>query len=401
MKVEYLVLIDSKEEFCKSTQTLNNLIEAYDGITIQGNSIKFKGCTFSFFVQLGEPDNTSHRFFHIKIENEDDKQFGDYQTFLKFLRTILSKISGQPVEVLTDDLSSARCIEAYPIIHHLENKMRKLITKFMLTNIGLGWSKDSTPKEVVDSIKSTKPKETNFLHEVDFIQLSKFLFNSYASLDSKKVIEKIKEAKSVQDLDLEELREFVPQSNWERYFATIVDCSNEFLQKRWERLYELRNKVAHNRFIAQDELDELKVLSSEVDDKLQAALDNLDKIYISNEKKEEVAENVALNRDELYREFLEAWNVLLDVMHRVAVLISTEDNRNKIGNGKNWRGMVNVLIANDCVSKDFKQQMQEIAQFRNTLVHHPDVIFTHDSIIERVKILIELYDHLSSILDKL
>lgn len=394
MKVEYLVLIDSKEEFCKSVLSLNNLIQSYDGIVINGDSIKYNNLDFTYSVQLGDPESTDHRFFHFKIGNTKKEWKTEFQEFLKLIRTVLAKVSGQPVEVLNDDLSSSLCIAAYPVIHNIENKMRKLITKFMLTNIGLGWAKDRTPKEVSESIKSSKSKAANFLYEVDFIQLSNFLFNNYASLDSKKIVEKINKAKSIEDLNLEELREFVPQSNWDRYFATIVDCSNEFLEKRWQRLYEIRNKIAHNRLITGDEFEELKVLVKEVDEKIQTAIDNLDKIHVSNEQKEEVAENVAFNRDEWYAKFLRAWNILLEALHRVALLAASPGDENKIGNGNNWRGMANVIISHNTLSKGFKKELQEVSTFRNTLVHHTDVIFTEESIKERIRILIKLYDEL-------
>jgi uncharacterized protein YutE (UPF0331/DUF86 family) len=397
MKVEYLVLINSKEEFCKSVSSLNNLIQSYDGVVLVDGAIQYKECKFDYSVQLGYPENTEHRFFHINMCNTKKAQSNQFQEFLKLIRTILSKISGQPVEVLNDDLSSSRCITAYPIIHKIENKMRKLITKFMLTNIGFGWSKDKTPKEVKDSLKSTKTKNTNFLYEVDFIQLSKFLFNNYASVDSNKIIEKIKGASSVNDLDLSELREFVPQSNWDRYFATIVDCSNDFLEKRWQRLYDIRNKIAHNRFITEDELDELKVLAQEVDEKLQSAIDNLDQIHISDEQKEEVAENVAVTRDEWYAKFLSSWNILLETLHRVAVLVAPPEKLDKLGNNKNWRGLSNIVLNHDSIPRKFKTELMEIATFRNTLVHHTDVIFTEESIIERIEILLKLYDLLKNV----
>ncbi len=397
MKVEYLVLINSKEEFCKSVTSLNNLIQSYDGIAVINASIKYKECDFDYSVQLGDPESTEHRFFHITMCNSKESQSKQFQEFLKLIRTILSKISGQPVEVLNDELSSSRCITAYPIIHKIENKMRKLITKFMLTNIGFGWSKDKIPKEVKESLKSPKAKVTNFIYEVDFIQLSKFLFSNYASVDSKKIIEKIKGASSVSDLDLTELREFVPQSNWDRYFATIVDCSNDFLEKRWQRLYDIRNKIAHNRFITEDELVELKLLVQEVDEKLQRAIDNLDQIHISDEQKEEVAENVAITRDEWYAKFLSAWNILLDTLYGVAVLVAPAEKLSNLGKGKNWRGLSNIVVSNSSVSREFKADLLEVATFRNTLVHHTDVIFTEQSIIERIDILLGLYDILKNV----
>lgn len=394
MKVEYLVLIDSKEEFCKSVTSLNNLIQSYDQILIVDKIIKYLGCDFTYSVQLGDPENTEHRFFHIKVGNTKKDNLVSFQQFLKLLRVILSKISGLPVEVLNDDLSSSRCITAYPIIHNIENKMRKLITKFMLTNIGLGWTKEQIPKEVVDSLKSSKVKPANFLYEIDFIQLSKFLFNNYASLDSKKIVEKINAATSIEDLDLSELREFVPQSNWDRYFAKIVDCTNEFLEKRWKRLYDIRNKIAHNRFISEDELEDLTIISREVDEKLQAAIDNLDKIHITTEQKEEVAENIAFNRDEWYADFLGAWNQFLEALQRIALIVAKEDSKKRVVNGKNWRAMINLIIANTSIGKEYKTQFIELSAFRSTLLHQTDVIFTQESILERMALLIKLYDEL-------
>ncbi len=397
MKVEYLVLIDSGEQYCKSINTLSCLIQSYDGIEIKDNRINFKNCTFGYDVQLGDPESIEHRFFHIKISCSESTDLESYHDFLKLLRTILSKISGNPVEILNDEISSNRCIEAYPVIHNIENKMRKLITKFMLTNIGLGWAKEKTPKEVVESIKSSKSRTSNFLYEVDFIQLSKFLFNNYASLDSKKVVEKIKGAELIGDLDLAELREFVPQSNWERYFATIVDCTSDFLEKRWQKLYDIRNKVAHNRFISDAELTELHKISNEVNEKLESAIDNLDKIHISEEQKEEVAENVAFNRDEAYADFLEAWNILMETMRRVCFITLPKEAHPK--NNGNWRNLANQLIEHEVLPKSFKSELQELALFRNTLVHHTDVIFTKESISERISLLLDLYDSLKLIED--
>jgi uncharacterized protein YutE (UPF0331/DUF86 family) len=395
MIVEYLVLINSDEEYCKSIKTLNSLVQANDGIIINNEFIKYKKCTFEYNVQFGEPDNIEHRYFHIKITSKKDEELKEFQEFLKLLRTILTKISGLPVEVLNDDISSYRCIMAYPIIHNLENKMRKLITKFMFTTIGLGWTKENTPKEVVESIKNSKPKLTNFLYEVDFIQLSKFLFNNYASLDSKKIIEEIKKASSINDLKLEELKEFVPQSNWDRYFAKMVDCSNDFLEKRWQRLYELRNKVAHNRFITKDKFEDLKKISNEVEEKLNSAINNLDKIHVSEEQKEEVAENAAYNRDEMYAKFLQTWNILLERLYEVAISVS--DDGNSLSHRHNWRNLINLITKKKVLPRKYKETLSELSYFRNTLVHHTDVIFTNDSIEERIKDAIMLLNELKII----
>ncbi|ENN2394612.1 HEPN domain-containing protein [Vibrio alginolyticus] len=396
MKVEYLVLIKSEEQYCRSITSLNYLIQSYDGIKIDNDSLSYAGCKFGYAVKLGNSDDVNHRFFHIEVSSTSD-DLQKFQEFLKLLRTILSKISGQPVETLFDEISSERCICAYPIIHRTENQMRKLITKFMLTNVGLGWSKDSTPKEVVDSIKNPKPKSTNFLYEVDFIQLSKFLFSTYASLDYKNVIDKIKKAESPDDLDLDELKEFVPQSNWERYFASLVDCTSEFLEVRWKRLYELRNKVAHNRFISEQELEEIKNICSEVNEKLESAINNLDNIHISEEQVNEVAENIAINRDEVHAQFIRAWNALLKLLHACASEVADETESKRIGQGGNWRSMANILRKYGVINKEFKKQLNDVGVFKNTLVRHTDAIFPYETITDKSVLLISLYEQLSAL----
>lgn len=383
MKVEYLVLIDSKEEYCKSIVTFNNLLQSYDGITINGSTIKYDSLNFLYAIQLYEPGNNSQRSFHLTF-NSNGNEIHNYQSFLKLIKNILFKISGRPVEVLCDDVGTELCIKAYPIIHQIENEMRKLITMFMLTNVGIGWSKDNTPKEVSESIKTSNVNGSNLLYEVDFIQLSRFLFSPYAFIDSKKVIEKIKNANALSDILFQDLKDLVPISNWERYFASIVDCSSEFIDKRWQRLYELRCKVAHNKYIVEDEYNEINRLSIEVKEKIQKAIANLENIHISDEQKEEVAENVAENRNELYGKFIQTWNFLISCMFNLATRVVSVEDANKLGNGNNWRGIVNILRKADLLPKNFKNELKELAAFRNTLIHQADVIFTNESVLFRI-----------------
>lgn len=64
----------------------------------------------------------------------------------------------------------------------------------MAISIGYDWSDASTPKEVLDSVRTEGKKEkSNFLHEVDFIQLSNFLFKKYTKADSNRFIDSLKE----------------------------------------------------------------------------------------------------------------------------------------------------------------------------------------------------------------
>lgn len=67
MTVEYLVLIDSKEPYCQSVDSLNNLIQAYDQVRISGNKIFFSECEFKYDVNFDNVGEGHQRYFHIKL----------------------------------------------------------------------------------------------------------------------------------------------------------------------------------------------------------------------------------------------------------------------------------------------------------------------------------------------
>ena len=156
------------------------------------------------------------------------------------------------VETLWNDLSSHYAQKAYPLIHEIENLMRRLIANFMLVTVGREWVKETLPKVVDDAVKASKRKEgdrdyLNVLHTVDFIHLGALLFDAYSKGTPQELHVKLKDAKNGDDLKA--LQEFIPESNWNRYFAKLVDWEDGQLKSRWEKLYLLRCKVAHNALI--------------------------------------------------------------------------------------------------------------------------------------------------------
>ncbi|WON82720.1 HEPN domain-containing protein [Chromobacterium haemolyticum] len=335
MRVEYLVLIDSAEEFCRSVHSFNNLIQAYENIKIQGDDIFYHGKSFRYEVIYEDIGREHQRYFHIKLTCHNNQSIEQFRELLKSLRTILTKVSGRPPETVWDEISTDLCIKAYPLIHHTENLLRKLITKFMLANIGVGWQKEAIPQEVVDSIKSkSSDRSQNYLYELDFIQLSNLLFKEYSTGDSRKFIEAIAIASEITELNLKELKEIVPRSNWERYFAPIVNCDSNYLKKRWEKLYEFRCKVAHNRFLTPSELTEVQTFTADVNEKFQEALDNLDKVQVTEDQKEEVAINIAATTNNNFAAFLSRWEKLNRTLRNLDNLIAQDDEIEKLNGSK-------------------------------------------------------------------
>ena len=245
MNVEYLVLIDDNDQYCQSIDALNNLIKGCDDIKIEEKKVLFENCSFGYEVSLNYVAGSSQRNFHLTLTLLKDDEQEKFNELLKLLRTILSKMSGRPPEVLWDDLSSQLCEKAYPVIHKTENLLRKLIAKIMLANLGVKWTQVAIPSEVDNSIKGQasdrsdvqkkSPKKTNdtgnYLYQLDFIQLSKLLFKEYSTGNIEQIKKNIAKAASVDNLDIEELKELIPKSNWQRYFSPIIECQSSFLEK--------------------------------------------------------------------------------------------------------------------------------------------------------------------------
>ena len=191
--VEYLCTLNSDGNFCNSVAGFKSLLESYEKLKIDENKIKWGTSEFNIEVGDGNVLNSNLKFFHLKLKNSIIENKSDFLELLKIIRTILSKVNNnQPPEILWDDISSEYAINSYPIIHELENLMRKLITKFMVTKVGLSWVKENIPKEVSDSIKSGgNSKKQNYIYDTDFIQLSNFLFKEYSLVNTDEIIDKL------------------------------------------------------------------------------------------------------------------------------------------------------------------------------------------------------------------
>lgn len=317
LKVEYLIIIDTENSFCDSKKAFNNLLSSHSNIFINGDKVKYLDLEFNYELQTNKYEDSKQRLFHLKLINKNIDKIEEFALLLKAIRGTLSKATNnKPIQKIWDDISKYYSLAAYPIIHDVENLMRKLITKFMLTNVGQGWIKEAVPEEIKKSSRS-KPKDSNYLYEIDFIQLSDILFLRYSIVETKVIFEKINSSKKLSELDLEELKKYLPASNWERYFSPIVDCEDAYLEKRWAQLYEYRCKIAHNNDFNKTDYENTVKLSEDIKPKLSKAIENLDKIKLSSEEKEFIAENIAGNFSEFYGVFLNKGKVVTSLLYSI------------------------------------------------------------------------------------
>lgn len=368
-KVEYLAIIEAKEEFCNNVEAFNSLLHAFGSIKTSTDKIAYSGSEFEYSVQRGVVAEGEQVYFHMRFNCFHDESLEDYKKLLRLVRTILQKVCLKAPEVLWDDMSASLCLKAYPLIYELENMMRKLITKFMLISIGASWASSAVPREVSESVKIKKSAPHSYLYDADFIQLSNFLFKKYSTANSDKLFAKLDKAKGIQDINFSELKEMIPKSNWERYFSPIVDCNSDYLDSRWKRLYDLRCIVAHNNFLTSENYDEVLRLSLEVKEKLEKAILNIDRIHVSEEQKEEVAESVVSGASEYVSTFLQIWNSLLDNLYMLFDLTGLEV--------KTATGLLKpapmlcarMLLLSNVIDQKIHDEFDDITAFRNTLVH--------------------------------
>jgi len=366
---EYLIIIEknSSEAFyylCDKADEFNKLLQTDSNIAIGSGWLKYKKIIeFGYEVKNGTVQGKEQRFFHVKLTFEGgESDIEDYTEMLKSIRGAVYRAGAQP-ETLRDDVSWYFSNKSYPLIHRVENLMRKLITYFMLTNVGKEWVVEASPTSVKEAIDKSKRKQyVDVLHQLDFIHLGDFLFKPYQTRNVSELYDDIEKARSNVDLNLSLLKEFRPKSNWERYFSKVVSCDDQYLDKRWLLLYDLRCLIAHNAIVTRNDYERLVELVNEVSEHLQKAIDNLDKVHVPTEDKDQVAETVASNINTLYGIFIQLWKDLETILNRAGDT-SGSTRLKPVGS------LLQDLHASGVLDDEQLSEGRDLAQFRNRLLH--------------------------------
>lgn len=383
MKSEYLITFDSKDEICTNVEKFKNLLTAHAYISFgKKDVVSFNGKNFPYQLAQGKLTDGS-LYYDLTLESSDPVDQEIYKDLLREVRRICTKTSGRQIIVLHDGVGEEYCQLGYPIIYKTENLMRKLIAKFMAISIGYDWSEASTPKEVLDSVRIDGKKEkSNFLHEVDFIQLSNFLFKKYTKADSNRFIESLKEKTDEEIIKVGDLRQYSPFTNWEKYFATNVKCDSDYLRLKWDRLYEYRCKIAHCKGITKQDLDDLVAISKDICEKIQSALDSINDVHIEESEREELAENFTGTANKSAADFIEKYNKLANLIKIACELTSNENDIY----GKHQTNKTNIRMQSQylcftkgLLDKEYVELIKTAQTFRNKLVHSVGIFETSES----------------------
>ncbi|RHW76732.1 HEPN domain-containing protein [Colwellia sp. RSH04] len=298
---EYLVVIDQKTSkalynLVDSSSMLNKMLQNESPIKIQNNQVIFNKDKFKYHVIHGVVPEKTQRYFYVTIKAKTT-ELVSYSKALKEMRTVF-KNQGFIVETLQDDISFFYSKRAYSMIHEIESLMRKFITFFMITKVGKDWVSNNLPKNVKDSI--AKAKNRNYaseLQKIDFKDLGPILFDDYQNDSNARLHKEIESYKDNENVPIKQLKALMPKSNWTRFFNKHVNIEGPSLKKKWERLYELRNVVAHTSSLNSTQFEEIHELVEELKPELEKAFANLEEVKLNNSDRLAISEKIATTLD--------------------------------------------------------------------------------------------------------
>lgn len=305
MRVEFLLITKQDDEFCNSEETFNHLLKSNASLSISKGKLTYKPKSIQVDYQLytGEIPSKNQRYFHMVLVYENansDENVENFSHLIRTLKKLLKRIDlgNASTDIIWDDISYNYSLKAYPIINEIENLMRKLIIKFMVVNVGIDWIDTTAPDDIKEKFQKRQKSKNAFqsiIYETDFIQLSQYLFNNYRTIKNNQIESIIKAANKSDELDISQLKNYLPKSNWERYFEGKINYKAEQLYNDWDELYQLRNKIAHNRGIEKTDFERIQQLSNQIKSALSEAIHKLEagSIELSEAQKLDVMSEVS------------------------------------------------------------------------------------------------------------
>lgn len=298
MKVELLILISGDDTFCNTAKSFSEFLKIDSLISITQKKISYRRSPQSpelvsaeLQIQTNKVKSINERFFLVILECENTGNIDEFSELVDRLKCIAERISPNQctINTLWDDVGRIYAERSYPVINEIENLMRRLIARFMLITVGMKWSKDAMHPELFSQIENFEEEApyTDDLQKLDFIQLSDVLFKKKRdiSLDD---LDRLLQATKFNQEDSEKILKYIPRSNWDKYFSSIIEEKDINLEKKWALLYKLRNKVAHNRSIKKAEYETIKGLTSAIKEIISKATEKLGEININEEDREQI-----------------------------------------------------------------------------------------------------------------
>ncbi|MEH2440893.1 hypothetical protein [Nostoc sp.] len=305
MKLEYLILVTENEFFCSSKESFINFLQIDSSISVNDQKMVYRTerngkelVSANFHVETGIVESKRERYFLLVLTCNNKNLIDEFSELGEKIKTISSRICPglTRINTLWDDVGRIYAERAYPLINEIENLMRRLISKFMLINVGMEWSKDRIDNDLFQKIQKYEDEELylNDLSKLDFIHLKQVLFQKKRDI-SLEELDRVLIKTSFNEEDKSKILKYVPRSNWEKYFSTIIEEKDKSFEAKWEIIYKLRNKVAHNRYLKKDEFEKIKGLCSTIKEIINRATNKLGEINLDQEDRQSIIHSYQSN----------------------------------------------------------------------------------------------------------
>lgn len=384
--VEYLIVVPGQAVGCDSVEAFKQLLDVHSALEFDRTKVKHdNGFECEFAITGDEIKGKDQRFYHLKLSAPSSSDLDKFSELLRDIRAAMSLTSSQ-IETLWDDISFHYSRQGYELIHRIESLMRKLIANFMFVTVGKEWVDEASPSEIKKVLETSKRNDKthlNALHRMDFIHLADFLLRPYAKHNDSEIYAQLKKATSLEEY--EAVKTLLPESNWQRYFSSLVACADDYLKKRWDELYELRCKIAHNAIVTKVDFERVKSLVQELEVKLEEALKKLPQVTVPASEIQQVAENAVDARHTALGMFFHSWATLEMSLIQTALHLDWQQSRPTIMSAADYLFELGVL------DESAKSRISQIRKVRNLCSHAPMEEISHlaiKSIVEDIQLLI-------------
>ncbi|WP_447882327.1 hypothetical protein [Serratia fonticola] len=372
MKIEILITQLHDNTFCNDKKSLIHLIQADCSLSYSNSKIKIDDCEFPITINVLDPKLNKHKCFHITITGSESN-IEQLTKLKRTLRIIMKKAFETEPQIIWDDTDAYYATKAYPLLNEIENLMRKFLTQFLLINIGIEWTKETTPQDIKNKVENRKRDiNSNYLSGTDFIDLKSFLFNKYTKYTTESIFKKISEMNDTSNGN--EIKNMLPRSNWERYFKEHIDCQESTLNEKWQQLYELRCQVAHNAPFKKSDYENVTKLIEFIKPIIETSINKLSLIIVSDSDREELKQSNVFD----VSDYSYLWEEQLANTKNYAHILMRKENNSYIWN-KVLKNRVKNGSLNNAIIELAKKTGVSVEQLYEIIREFDMAIFPKDS----------------------
>ncbi|OMP74505.1 HEPN domain-containing protein, partial [[Flexibacter] sp. ATCC 35208] len=217
----------------------------------------------------------------ITLSSEEFEKLSDFSELISGLEKVFKRLHPEVgINVLWNDIARKFAIIGYEAINEVENLLRRLITSFMLINVGYDWHKFHIPKSVEERDAQLKQNYSDYLHQTYFSDLKTILFEGqrepyFRDIGDVQLLVQKAIADKKESIPIRDLKGIIATSLWEKYFAKDSTYKKQDLESDLEKLNLLRNEIAHNRHINRETLGKIESISKKIIKTLKLEFEDL------------------------------------------------------------------------------------------------------------------------------